>query len=137
VVLVDQVTKWWALGALDDGPIDLIDGFLRLHLTMNTGAAFSLFQGNGQVLGLIAVAVIALIWFVLGDASRRVEAVALGLVLGGAIGNLVDRAFRGDTFLSGAVVDWIDLWWIPTFNAADSAITIGVALLLVAALVRR
>jgi signal peptidase II len=136
VVVADQLTKWWALDALDDGPIDLIDGFLRLDLTMNTGAAFSLFQGNGQLLGVIAIGVIALIFFVLGDASRRIEAISLGLVLGGAIGNLVDRAFRGDTFLSGAVVDWIDLWFIPTFNVADSAITIGVALLVVAAAFR-
>lgn len=108
-----------------------------MDLTTNTGAAFSLFQGNGQVLGVIAIAVVALIWFVLGDTSRRIEAISLGLVLGGALGNLADRAFRGDQFLSGAVVDWIDLWFIPTFNAADTAITFGVVLLLAAAAIRR
>ena len=126
-----------ALRTLADGDVNLIDGFLRLHLTTNTGAAFSLFRGNGQVLGIVAIGVVALIYFSLGDASRRIEAVCLGLILGGAIGNLVDRGFRGDSFLTGAVVDWIDLWFIPTFNLADSAITIGVTLLIIAALFRR
>jgi signal peptidase II len=136
VLAVDQLTKWWALSTLDSGDIEVIGGFLRLHLTMNTGAAFSLFQGNGQVLGLVAIGVVALIYSVLGDASRRIEAISLGLVLGGAVGNLADRAVRGDSFLSGAVVDWIDLWFIPTFNVADSGITIGVALLVLAAVLR-
>ena len=73
----------------------------------------------------------------LGESSRRVEAVALGMVLGGAIGNLVDRVFRGDGLLDGAVVDFIDFSFFPTFNVADAAINIGVALLLIATFVKR
>jgi len=137
VVALDQLSKAWALRALAEGDIVIIDGFLRLRLTSNTGAAFSLFQNSGPLIGIIAVGVVVLIFIVLGDASRRVEAIALGMVLGGAVGNLVDRAFRGDGFLDGAVIDWIGWWWIPTFNVADAAITSGVALLLLATVIRR
>lgn len=138
VVVLDQLTKQWALAALEGEPrIVIIDGFLELTFTRNPGSAFSLFQGNGPILGIIALGVVGLIVFVLRDASHRLEALALGLVLGGALGNLTDRAFRGDGFLDGAVIDWVDLWWIPTFNVADAAITIGVGLLLVAAVVTR
>lgn len=138
VVVLDQLTKQWALAALEGEPrIVIVDGFFELTFTRNPGSAFSLFQGNGPILGIIALGVVGLIVFVLRDASHRLEALALGLVLGGALGNLTDRAFRGDGFLDGAVIDWVDLWWIPTFNVADAAITIGVGLLLVAAVVTR
>jgi len=137
VIALDQLTKAWALAALDDGPIDIIDGFVRFAVTFNTGAAFSIFTKNGPLLGVIAIGIVVMIVVVLRDASRRLEAVALGLVLGGAVGNLVDRVFRGDGLLDGGVVDWIDFSFFPTFNVADSAITIGVALLLLAAFVHR
>jgi len=78
-----------------------------------------------------------MIFYVLGDASRRLEALALGLVLGGAVGNLADRVFRGSGLLDGAVVDFIDFKSFPTFNVADMAINVGVFLLLVAAFWKR
>lgn len=137
VVVLDQVSKAWAQRVLADGSIVVIDDFLKFRLVSNTGAAFSLFQNSGPLIGVIAIGVVVLIFVVLGDASRRVEAFALGMVLGGAVGNLVDRIFRGDGFLDGAVVDWIGWWWIPTFNLADTAIFLGVALLLVATFIRR
>jgi signal peptidase II len=59
------------------------------------------------------------------------ETVALGFVLGGAVGNLVDRFARGDGIIDGPVIDWIELWFIPTFNIADASVTIAVALLLI------
>lgn len=133
VVSVDQLTKWWASIALDDGPMGVIDGFFRFRLIFNTGASFSLFSGGGQVLAVIAFGVVGLIVYMLGDAGRRLEAVALGLVLGGAVGNLVDRVFRGSGLLDGAVVDFIDFSFFATFNVADIAINVGVALLFVAA----
>lgn len=137
-MVLDQLTKHWALATLEGEPrIVIIDGFLELTFTRNSGSAFSLFQGNGPILAIIALGVVGLIVFVLRDASHRLEALALGLVLGGALGNLTDRVFRGDALLDGAVIDWIDLWWIPTFNVADAAITIGVAVLLLAAFVTR
>lgn len=137
VVIVDQVTKWWAVNELEDGPIVLIDGFLQLRLLFNTGASFSILSNAGPILAIVAFGVVGLIIYILGDASRRVEAVALGLVLGGAIGNLLDRVLRGDGFLDGAVVDFIDFSFFATFNVADAAINVGVALLLFAAFVLR
>lgn len=134
MIFVDQSTKVWAVGALDDGPIRLIGDVIRLRLTRNTGAAFSSMQGFGPLLGLAAVGVVGIILVMLRHAPRRFEVVALGLVLGGAVGNLLDRIFRGGGFLDGAVIDWVDPSFFPTFNAADSAITIGVAVLLFGAL---
>ena len=137
VVALDQLTKAWAINALADGPIAIIDGTLQFRLARNTGAAFSLFASGGPIVGIIAMGVVIVIFVALGDASRRLEAVALGLVLGGAVGNLLDRAFRGDDFLSGAVVDFVYTSFFPTFNVADTAITFGVALLLLSAFRRR
>lgn len=137
MVALDQATKWWAVNELADGPIPLIDDFLQLRLLFNTGASFSILTNAGPILAVVAFGVIGLIVWVLGEASRRVEAVALGLVLGGAVGNLVDRLFRGEGLLDGAVVDFIDFSFFATFNVADAAINVGVALLLVATFVRR
>lgn len=137
VVIFDQLTKWWAVNDLADGPIVLIDGFLQLRLLFNTGASFSILSNAGPILAIVAFGVVGLIVYILGEASRRVEAVALGLVLGGAVGNLLDRLFRGDGFLDGAVVDFIDFSFFATFNVADAAINVGVALLLIATFVRR
>ncbi len=133
--MVDQLTKAWAVNALADGPIVIIEDFLRLRLTLNTGAAFSLFARSGPVLGLIVIGVIILIVVSLRDAGSLGEAIGLGLVLGGALGNLTDRVFRGDGLMDGAVVDFIDFSFFPTFNMADSAITVGVIVLLVSTFV--
>jgi signal peptidase II len=133
VVVLDQLSKAWAESALADGPIVIIEDFLQFRLTYNTGAAFSMFSKGGPILGVIAVGVIVVIMFVLKDASRKGEAVALGMVLGGSIGNLTDRLFRGDGLLDGAVVDFIDFSFFATFNVADMGITLGVGLLLLLA----
>jgi signal peptidase II len=125
VVAVDHLTKWWAQNELVGGDIDLI-GSLRLHLTYNTGAAFSLGSRFAPVIALLAVAVVvALLGF--GRALRgTLPTVAVGAVVGGAVGNLLDRLLRdGDGFLGGGVVDFIDLQWWPVFNVADIAITLG------------
>ncbi len=137
VAVFDQLTKAWALNELADGPIVIIQDVFRLRLTFNTGASFSLFSNGGVIIAIIAFGVIGLIMYMLGDASRRIEAIALGLVLGGSIGNLIDRVFRGAGILDGAVVDWIDVQFFAVFNAADVFINVGVALLLYAAFVRR
>lgn len=137
VVAVDQLTKSWAVAALSDGSIELIDGFLQLRLTRNPGAAFSSFTGGGPVLGGIAALVAVAIAFLLPQMEWRLDRVALSLVMGGALGNFVDRIFRADGFLDGAVVDFINFSFWPTFNAADSAISIGVVLMLLSALFRK
>jgi signal peptidase II len=131
VVAVDQLTKWWALEALDDRTIHLV-WTLQLQLTFNTGTAFSLGAGRGGLVALVAVVVVAaMVWLGRG-VTGTAAAGALGLVLGGAVGNLADRVFReGDGFLGGAVVDFVDLQWWPVFNLADVAIVVGAAWLLV------
>ncbi len=136
VLAVDQLTKWWALEALADGDIDVV-WMLRLRLTRNTGAAFSFGAGRGLVVVVVVIAVVfAMVWMGRGVTSRK-GAVALGLVLGGAFGNLADRVFRADDgIFSGAVVDFIDLQWWPVFNVADVAISVGVIGLLVFTTVR-
>jgi len=134
VVGVDQLTKWWALRALDDGPVHLV-WTLRLRLAFNTGAAFSLGSGRGGLIALLAVAVVVAMVVVSRSVTNRSGAVALGVVLGGAVGNLVDRLARSGPaggevgFLGGAVVDFVDLGWWPVFNLADAAIVVGAVLL--------
>jgi signal peptidase II len=134
VVVADQVTKAWARGALDDSIIDVIPGFLRLALAENSGAAFGLFKSGGEIIAVFAVVAVVVIFFAFRAVESRSDLVGLGLVLGGAVGNLVDRLTRGEGLLDGRVTDWIDLWFIPNFNVADAAISIGVALLLLGAL---
>ena len=129
VLAADQLTKTWALRALADDTVELV-GSLRLRLVFNTGSAFSIGVGLGPVLAIVGVVVVV----VLLRASRDLDGIpalsGLGLVLGGALGNLADRAFRaGDGFLSGGVVDFVDLQWWPVFNLADAAICGGVGLL--------
>lgn len=134
MVAVDQLTKWWALVSLDDRDIDLV-WTLRLNLVHNTGAAFGLGQGLEAVIaGLALVFVVVVAWASWGGRRLSLPPVLLGMILGGAIGNLADRALRsGDGFLGGAVVDFVDLQWWPVFNAADSAIVVaGVILVLTA-----
>lgn len=134
VVLVDQLTKAWARSALDGSAVDVIPGFLRLALAENSGAAFGLFRGGGEIIAVLAVVAVGVIFFAFRTVDRWWDLLGLGLVLGGAVGNLIDRLTRGEGLLDGRVTDWIDLWFIPNFNVADAAISIGVALLLLGAL---
>jgi signal peptidase II len=132
VVVLDQLTKWWALRTLDDHTIHLV-GSLRLALTYNKAGAFGLGSSFVPVLAVVAVGVVLVI-VVRGETNTRLSvAIALGLVLGGAFGNLADRLFRDHGFLGGAVVDFIDVRWWPVFNLADSAITCGCILLVLTA----
>lgn len=124
VVAADQAAKSWAVDRLSHGPIHVV-WKLDLALSYNTGSAFGLAQGWAPVLAaLAAVVVVGLVVTVRGVRSHLM-AVAVGLVVGGAVGNLADRVVRGH---HGAVVDFISLHFWPVFNVADSAITVGVIL---------
>jgi signal peptidase II len=134
VVLLDQLTKTWAVNRLSGGrQIDLV-GSLRFNLAFNEGAAFSV--GNGWNLGpwiaVLALVVVSTLVFTGPTVRSTFGAIAVGMVAGGAVGNLLDRAFRaGSGFLGGRVVDFIDVQWWPVFNVADSAVSVGaVALVL-------
>jgi len=137
VIAFDQLSKWLVVRTLPGDPVVLIDGFLELRYVTNSGAAFSLLDGFGSLIALIAIAAAVFIFLLAVQVDSKGEIVALGLVLGGAIGNLGDRIFRGDGFLDGGVVDFVDFSFFPAFNVADSAITIGAALALWFAFVRR
>jgi signal peptidase II len=129
VVGADQVTKTWALRALSDGPVR-VAGPVRLALTRNTAGAFGLGGAFVPFLAVGAVVVVAVVIGRSGATRRALPAVAAGLVLGGAFGNLIDRLARAPGLLRGAVVDFVDLRWWPVFNLADAAITCGCLLLL-------
>lgn len=126
VLAVDQAVKAIVSSSLKDGRVlDLLGGLVRIDLTWNSGAAFGMFRADGGAFALIALAVSAGIVFSYRRVAHSpvVVRAALGLILGGALGNLVDRVRLG------YVVDFIDLRWWPVFNLADSAIVLGVALL--------
>ena len=135
VLILDQAAKWVALHRLPLGvPIGVIDGLFSLTLVMNPGLAFGMLAtvppGWRWVVALLSIAALG----VLATVATRllpdggpVAAVGIGMIFGGAAGNLIDRA------RFGAVVDFLDFYWRgwhwPAFNVADSAITVGVALL--------
>jgi signal peptidase II len=125
IVLLDQLTKWRALEALSDGPIHLF-WTLDLRLTFNSGAAFSTAPGLTPFLTAAGVVLVGMLVLMSGSATKTSAAVALGLLLGGAVGNLSDRLFRDH---GGAVIDFVDFGWWPVFNVADTALVCGAILL--------
>lgn len=139
VIVADQLTKWWVVSALAIGETHtLVPGVLYLHRVENSGAAFGLLPGAGSFIALGAVAAAVLIVLVVHRLEGRLESVAMGLVLGGAVGNLADRIFRGPGLVDGKVVDFVrfDFWRsFPAFNVADTGITVGACLVILALLV--
>lgn len=131
VLVADQLTKIWAVTALADGPVNVIGDTVQFALTRNPGSAFSLFQGFTPVLAVIAVVIAVVLIKMLRSATDPWMVVGLALVLGGALGNLSDRIFRADGFLDGAVIDFVKVGWWPSFNVADAALTVGVAIIIV------
>ena len=136
VVVSDQVSKLWALHQLSGrGVQPLLPGLLQQRLVFNTGAAFSMLEGNAFALGLVS-AVVALglvFWIQSSGALSRWQSLGLGLLLGGAIGNGLDR------WRLGSVVDFLDFVPIqfPVFNLADTAINLAVLCLLIDVLRRQ
>ena len=138
VVVVDQVTKLWILGTIDAGTGVAVTAFFNIILTFNTGISFSLFQSptwGRWIFSILALAVVVGLTIWLRRAHTRWLAIALGGVIGGAVGNTVDR------IVHGGVVDFLDFhvaaYHWPAFNAADSAIVLGVVMILVEGLVFR
>jgi signal peptidase II len=143
VLAFDIVTKVVAVAQLEDRePVEVLGGLVYLQLVRNPGAAFSLATGYTWVLTIVAIAVVVVIMRVARRLRSTGWAVALGLVLGGALGNLTDRLFRSPGPLHGHVVDIVSLLapdgrvW-PVFNLADSSIVSGGVLLVLLALLGR
>ncbi len=122
VVITDQVTKTWAVHRLQHGPVHLV-WKLDLELEFNSGSAFSLARGWAPILAAVTVVVVVLLLASVRRVRSDLLAVSIGLVVGGALGNLADRVLRSH---HGAVVDFIALHFWPTFNVADTAIVVGV-----------
>ena len=130
VYVADQLAKAWALAHLQpDVPQDVIGSVLRLDLTRNPGAAFSIATSATWVLTLIAAAVVGVIIFTSRKLGSRGWAWALGLLLGGSLGNLTDRLIRPPGVGRGHVVDFLMLPHWPIFNVADSAIVSAAVLI--------
>jgi signal peptidase II len=144
VFVVDQITKWIVLGLMDFSPVGCLQGvaaacrfieltpFFDLQMVWNRGVSFGLLRANEDLArwGLVALSFVisgVFFWWLKG-ADRKLTAVALGLVIGGALGNVVDR------IRFGAVADFLDfngLWFPWVFNVADAAITVGAIILAV------
>ena len=125
VLILDILTKGWAVSVLSDGRDIHIFWTLHFALTYNEGMAFSTGTNVGPLIGMLAIVVIAILIFTMRKQSSGVSLVATGCIIGGAIGNVLDRVFRGSGFMGGAVVDFIDLRWWPVFNVADIGIVCG------------
>jgi signal peptidase II len=134
IIVLDQLSKAWALRDLADGHIIHVIWTLQFNLTYNRGMAFSRGTGLGPVIGVMALVVVVMLLLSLRRADNSLTRLATGLIIGGAIGNILDRLFRGSGWMRGAVIDFIDFQWWPVFNIADMAIMIGAATMIVAML---
>ena len=139
-MLADRLTKLWVLETFAPGERLSVTGFFNLVLVFNKGAAFSFLAGASGwqtpvFAAISSIAAVVITVLILRNAGNRMLCAALGLILGGALGNLWDR------LLWGHVVDFLDFhaagWHWPAFNVADSAITIGAGLLILESFVRR
>jgi len=131
-LITDLLTKTWAVRALVDGqPHQILGPLLSFHYVRNPGAAFSLATGSTWIFTVISTAVSIAVVVLVGRTSSRTWALALGLLLGGALGNLGDRVFRSPGGFRGLVVDWIELPHWPIFNIADSAIVTAAAIIVI------
>jgi signal peptidase II len=134
IIVLDQLSKAWALRDLADGHIIHVIWTLQFNLTYNRGMAFSRGTGLGPIIGVMALVVVVMLLLSLRRADNSLTRLATGLIIGGAIGNILDRLFRGSGWMRGAVIDFIDFQWWPVFNIADMAIMIGAATMIVAML---
>lgn len=126
VTFIDLATKAWAVAALENqADIRLIGDFLKLSFVRNPGAAFSFGTSVTWVFTLIAIAVSLAILWISKTVTNKPWASALGGLLGGAVGNLIDRIFRSPEIFHGHVVDFISLPNYPMFNVSDSAVVLS------------
>jgi signal peptidase II len=128
VFALDQATKQLAVTRLSDRPFEVITGVLTLRLTLNSGGAFGILQGVPELFLAATVLVIGILVVWVRQLADRRLLIPLGMMLGGGLGNASDRLFRD---LGGRVVDWIDFHVWPVFNVADSAIVVGVVVILI------
>ena len=125
-VALDQITKWWAHSTLDDGRVIEILPTLELDLVYNRGFSFGTGSDFGPLIGVLVLGLIGVLVQQIRTSEHPGRVRILAVILGGAIGNLVDRAARADDgVLSGAVIDFIDVTWYAVFNVADIFVVCG------------
>tara|TARA_Y100000310_G_scaffold337853_1_gene425985 strand:- start:2702 stop:3142 length:441 start_codon:yes stop_codon:yes gene_type:complete len=123
ILIFDQLTKIWAFSNLSE-PMQIIPNFFKFQLTTNTGAGFGFLKGFNNIFIWIIIIVVGLILYYYNDIpEKKYMWISFGLILGGALGNLIDR------IRLGFVIDFLDLTFWPSFNIADSAITIAAILI--------
>lgn len=128
ITVIDQLTKFWAMHRFHLGESLPVTTFFSLTLVFNTGSAFGLFQGNNKALLILAFVILAVLLYSargICEKGGRWGALGVAFVLGGALGNIIDR------IRIGQVIDFLDFHVWPVFNVADSAITVGAGLLMV------
>jgi signal peptidase II len=137
ITLIDQITKWWILDSMMQPPRTIpLTPFFNLVLAWNSGISFGLLNNNNDfnalMLSILAIFILVFLHFWLNKAETKQIAIGLGLIIGGAIGNVIDR------LVHGAVVDFLDFhlnnYHWPAFNVADSSITIGAIILILESL---
>lgn len=129
---LDIASKIWAVNNLSArNPIQILGSFFQLTLIRNSGAAFSFATGATIIFTCLSVAAVIAIIYYSNKVTSLGWSIALGLLLGGVLGNLTDRLFRSPGFLKGEVIDWLELTHWPVFNLADSAIVVAAFLAIV------
>jgi signal peptidase II len=126
--LFDFATKHWAISAFDSQPQKILGDLLSFTLVRNSGAAFSFATGFSMFFALLALAVVAAVVYYAKQITSSGWQLTAGLLLGGVLGNLTDRIFREPGWLSGHVIDWIQIPNWPVFNLADCAIVTAAAI---------
>lgn len=131
-ITLDRLTKAWAESSLGSGRVISVLPTIEFDLTYNSGFSFGTGSGRGQLIGALVVVISGiLIWQILRE-TRSSRSILMGVILGGAIGNLIDRVFRADNgLLSGRVIDFIDVTWYAVFNLADMFVVGGAIILVV------
>lgn len=136
VLLVDQLSKIWAVEALEGrAPVEVAGQWLQLVFVRNPGAAFSLGSGSTLIVSVVALVIVGALLFKARDLRSVWWAIAMGAMVGGALGNLIDRALRYPGNFRGQVVDFLALPNWPVFNVADMAVVAAAALMMVLVIV--
>lgn len=129
---LDVASKLWAVNNLSaQAPIKILGSYFQITLVRNSGAAFSFATGATIVFTCLSVAAVIAIIYYSNKVTSLGWSIALGLLLGGVLGNLTDRLFRSPGFFKGEVIDWLELTHWPVFNLADSAIVVAAFLAIV------
>lgn len=130
--ILDLATKAWAVSQLANRePVEILGSFFQLTFVRNPGAAFSFASNATLFLSLFGIIVAVGIIYFAPKITSKGWSVVLGLVMGGVLGNLMDRIFREPSFLRGHVIDWMQLPHWPIFNVADSAIVVAAVLAMI------